>query len=107
MGEHWNRRVFLRAGAATGLLLFAAPAACSSHKAQPSSTGGGNGPLTLTHALGETTIAAPPQRGVPPGFTGRDDLRALAIVPVGVPSWFGEEPFGVWPWAQPKLGAAK
>lgn len=106
MGEHWNRRGFLRAGAAAGLLVFAAPAACSSHKPPPASTGGG-GPLTITHAFGETTIPEPPKRVVSAGFTGQDDLLALGIVPVAVTAWFGDQPFGVWPWAQPKLGNAK
>jgi iron complex transport system substrate-binding protein len=106
MGEHWNRRGFLRAGAAAGLLVFAAPAACSSHKPPPASTGGG-GPLTITHAFGETTIPEPPKRVVSAGFTGQDDLLALGIVPVAVTAWFGDQPFGVWPWAQPKLGSAK
>ena len=106
MVEHWNRRGFLRAGAAAGLLVFAAPAACSSHKPPPSSTGGG-GPLTITHAFGETTIPEPPKRVVSAGFTGQDDLLALGIVPVAVTAWFGDQPFGVWPWAQPKLGNAK
>jgi iron complex transport system substrate-binding protein len=106
MGEQWNRRGFLRAGAAAGLLVFAAPAACSSHKPPPASTGGG-GPLTITHAFGETTIPEPPKRVVSAGFTGQDDLLALGIVPVAVTAWFGDQPFGVWPWAQPKLGNAK
>jgi iron complex transport system substrate-binding protein len=106
MGEHWNRRGFLRAGAAAGLLVFAAPAACSSRKPPPASTGGG-GPLTITHAFGETTIPEPPKRVVSAGFTGQDDLLALGIVPVAVTAWFGDQPFGVWPWAQPKLGNAK
>jgi iron complex transport system substrate-binding protein len=106
MVEHWNRRGFLRAGAAAGLLAFAAPAACSSHKPPPSSTGGG-GPLTITHAFGETTIPEPPKRVVSAGFTGQDDLLALGIAPVAVTNWFGDQPFGVWPWAQPKLGHAK
>lgn len=106
MGEQWNRRGFLRAGAAAGLLMFAAPAACSSHKPPPASTGGG-GSLTITHAFGETTIPEPPKRVVSAGFTGQDDLLALGIVPVAVTAWFGDQPFGVWPWAQPKLGNAK
>jgi iron complex transport system substrate-binding protein len=105
MGEHWNRRGFLSAGAAAGVLVFAAPAACSSHKPPPASTGGG--PLTITHAFGETTIPEPPKRVVSAGFTGQDDLLALGIVPVAVTAWFGDQPFGVWPWAQPKLGNAK
>jgi iron complex transport system substrate-binding protein len=106
MGEQWNRRGFLRAGAAAGLLMFAAPAACSSHKPPPASTGGG-GSRTITHAFGETTIPEPPKRVVSAGFTGQDDLLALGIVPVAVTAWFGDQPFGVWPWAQPKLGNAK
>jgi iron complex transport system substrate-binding protein len=106
MIEQWNRRGFLRAGAAAGLLVLAAPAACSSHKPPPASTGGG-GPLTITHAFGETTISEPPKRVVSAGFTGQDDLLALGIVPVAVTNWFGDQPFGVWPWAQPKLGNAK
>ena len=106
MVEHWNRRGFLRAGAAAGLLVFAAPAACSSHKPRPASIGGG-GPLTITHAFGETTIPEPPKRVVSAGYTGQDDLLALGIVPVAVTNWFGDQPFGVWPWAQPKLGNAK
>jgi iron complex transport system substrate-binding protein len=106
MVEHWNRRGFLRAGAAAGLLVFTAPSACSSHKPAPTSTGGG-GRLTITHAFGETTIAEPPKRVVSAGLTGQDDLLALGIVPVAVTNWFGDQPFGVWPWAQPKLGNAK
>ena len=86
--------------------MFTAPAACSSHKPPPASTGGG-GPLTITHAFGETTIPEPPKRVVSAGLTGQDDLLALGIVPVAVTNWFGDQPFGVWPWAQPKLGNAK
>jgi iron complex transport system substrate-binding protein len=41
------------------------------------------------------------------GFTGQDDLLALGVVPVAVTNWFGDQPFGVWPWAQPKLGNTK
>ena len=28
-------------------------------------------------------------------------------MPIAVTDWFGGEPFGVWPWAQPKLGGAQ
>lgn len=106
MHEQWNRRGFLRAGAAAGLLAFATPAACSSHKPPPGA-GGGGGPVTITHVFGETTIPEPPKRVVSAGFTGQDDLLALGVVPVAVTNWFGDQPFGVWPWAQPKLGNAK
>jgi iron complex transport system substrate-binding protein len=104
--EQWNRRGFLRAGAAAGLLVVAAPAGCSSQKPPPAATNDG-GPVTITHAFGETTIPDPPKRVVSAGFTGQDDLLALGIVPVALTNWFGDQPFGVWPWAQPKLGGAK
>jgi iron complex transport system substrate-binding protein len=103
MGEQWNRRGFLRVGATASLL---AMAGCSSEKSTPAATGGG-GPVTITHIFGETSIAEPPKRVVSAGFTGQDDLLALGIVPVAVTNWFGDQPFGVWPWAQSKLGHAK
>jgi iron complex transport system substrate-binding protein len=103
MGEQWNRRGFLRVGATASLLALAG---CSSEKSPPAASGGG-GPVTITHIFGETSIAQPPKRVVSAGFTGQDDLLALGIVPIAVTSWFGDQPFGVWPWAQPKLGSAK
>lgn len=106
MDQQWTRRGLLSAGAAAGLLALAG---CSSDKAPSAATGGGggNGPVTISHAFGETTIANPPKRVVSAGFTGQDDLLAMGIVPIAVTNWFGDQPFGVWPWAQPKLGAAK
>ena len=103
MGEQWNRRGFLRVGATASLLALAG---CSSEKSPPTANGGG-GPVTITHIFGETSIVQPPKRVVSAGFTGQDDLLALGIVPVAVTNWFGDQPFGVWPWAQPKLGSAK
>jgi iron complex transport system substrate-binding protein len=103
--QQWTRRALLRAGGAAGLLALAG---CSSDKAPSAATGGGgSGPVTISHAFGETTVANPPKRVVSAGFTGQDDLLALGIVPIAVTNWFGDQPFGVWPWAQPKLGAAK
>lgn len=66
-----------------------------------------DGSVTIRHAFGETRIPGPPQRVVSAGFTEQDDLLAVGVVPVAVTDWFGGEPFGVWPWAQPKLGAAQ
>ena len=106
MHDRWSRRGFLRAGAAAGLLVFAAPAACSSHKSAPGAAGG-SGSVTITHVFGETNVPGPPRRVVSAGYTGQDDLLALGVVPIAVTNWFGDQPFGVWPWAQPKLGNAK
>ncbi len=103
MDQQWSRRSLLRAGAATGLLVLGA---CSS-RTSPSGQPGPNGSVTISHAFGETTIPGPPKRVVSAGFTGQDDLLALGVVPVAVTNWFGDEPFGVWPWATAKLGTAK
>jgi len=100
VGPHRTRREFLGLTAATGLAL----AACSR-------TGGGgqtrSGSVTVTHVFGETTIAAPPTRVVSAGLTEQDDLLAIGVVPIAVTNWFGDQPSGTWPWAQPKLGGAK
>jgi iron complex transport system substrate-binding protein len=66
-----------------------------------------DGSVTVKHVFGETKIPAPPKRVVSAGFTEQDDLLAVGVVPVAVTDWFGGEPFGVWPWAQPRLGGAQ
>ena len=106
MPEQWSRRGFLRAGAAAGLLVVAAPPACSSHKPAPNGAGGSES-VTISHVFGETTVPEPPKRVVSAGFTGQDDLLALGVVPIAVTNWFGDQPFAVWPWARDKLGNAK
>lgn len=79
-------------------------AACSSSKPGEVAK---DGSVTVKHVFGETTIPAPPKRVVSAGFNEQDDLLALGVVPVAITDWFGGEPFGVWPWAQPKLGGAQ
>ncbi|MGY1744566.1 ABC transporter substrate-binding protein [Blastococcus sp. SYSU D00695] len=68
---------------------------------------GGEFPVTVEHAFGETTVPAEPQRVVSVGFTEQDTLLALGVVPVGVTEWFGDQPHAVWPWAQDELGDAE
>ena len=94
-----SRRGFLAltAGAATFV------AACGSKPGEIAD----DGSVTVKHVFGETKIPAPPKRVVSAGLTGQDDLLAVGIVPIAVTDWFGGEPFGVWPWAQPKLGGAR
>lgn len=101
MSTHWTRRGFLGAAGAAGALLATACA--------PDGSAGDATPKTVTikHIFGETTVPAPPKRVVSAGFTEQDDLLAVGVVPVAVTNWFGDQPFGVWPWAQPQLGAAQ
>ncbi|MEZ0365441.1 ABC transporter substrate-binding protein [Mycobacterium sp. pUA109] len=98
-----SRREFFGAAGAAGLLTAAA---CSSEKPAEKASDGG-APVTIPHMFGETTVPAPPKRVVSAGYTGQDYLLALGVVPIAVTDWFGDQPFAVWPWAQPKLGAAK
>ncbi|WP_255506327.1 ABC transporter substrate-binding protein [Mycolicibacterium sp. 018/SC-01/001] len=65
-----------------------------------------DGSVTVTHAFGQTKIPKAPTRVVSAGLNDADDLLAVGIVPVAITDWFGGEPFGVWPWAQSRLGGA-
>ena len=65
-----------------------------------------DGSVTVKHMFGETKIAAPPKRVVSAGYTEQDDLLAVGVVPIAITNWWGDQPFGVWPWATPKLGGA-
>ena len=83
-------------------MLFAA--ACS-----PKTSGDDADPksVTIKHIFGETTVPTPPKRVVSAGFTEQDDLLAVGVVPIAGTNWFGDQPYGVWPWAQSKLGSAQ
>jgi iron complex transport system substrate-binding protein len=93
-----SRRGFL------GVAGLALVAACSSPKPGQVAK---DGSVTVKHIFGETKVSAPPKRVVSAGFTEQDDLLAVGVVPIAITDWFGAEPFGVWPWAQPKLGNAQ
>ncbi len=93
----FQRRQFLALAGAAALT------ACS----RTQSSSGSRGAAVIRHVFGETTVPAPPTRVVSAGLTEQDDLLALGVVPVAVTTWFGDQPSGVWPWAQPRLGTAK
>jgi len=92
------------AGAAAAVGVAAVASGCSSPKSAPGSSPGS---VTITHLFGQTVIKEPPKRVVSAGYTEQDDLLAVGVVPIAVTNWFGDQPFAVWPWAQPKLGAAQ
>ncbi|OBI53830.1 ABC transporter substrate-binding protein [Mycobacterium sp. E796] len=105
MRHGWNRRGFLQLTGAAGMAGFAGVlAACSPRKSSSAAPGGS---VTVTHLFGQTVIKEPPKRVVSAGYTEQDDLLALGVVPIAVTNWFGDQPFAVWPWAQPKLGGAQ
>jgi len=63
--------------------------------------------VTITHLFGQTVVKEGPKRVVSAGYTEQDDLLAVGVVPIAVTSWWGDQPFAVWPWAQAKLGGAQ
>lgn len=64
------------------------------------SGGGGDFDVTVKHKYGTTTIDKKPEKVVALGLNDADTLLALGIQPVGVVDWFGERPYGKWPWAK-------
>lgn len=62
-------------------------------------------PVTVEHALGETTIDAPPTRVAAIGLTDQDVLLALGVKPVLTVEWFGEHPGAIFPWAVDEVDA--
>jgi iron complex transport system substrate-binding protein len=97
------RHRWLLAGAAALAVAVAAcagpaqpPASPQSPAPQHAATGM---PVTIEHALGSTTITAPPQRVVTIGWSDQDAVLALGVQPVGTTEWFNEQPGAIFPWA--------
>lgn len=90
-----NRRRVL-AGLAAGLFV---PALARTAAAQEE--------LRFRHAFGETVLPGPASRVVSLGYTTQDALLALGVVPLGIRDWYGDRPYGVWPWAEPLLKDAQ
>ena len=100
-------RLVAAASATTALLLTGCASAGS-----PSSTTPGEGsseafPVSITHALGTTEIAAQPERVATISWGNQDVALALGVVPVGMDSqvwaWTGTADPGVYPWTSEKL----
>ena len=73
----------------------------------PATTTDASFPVTIEHKYGETVIEEQPLRVVSVGYTEQDAILALGVTPLTVLYWYGDEPFGVWPWAQDELGDAE
>ena len=61
----------------------------------------------LAHRFGETEISGTPERVVSLSFIGHDFLLGLDTVPIALRYWYGDGPFGIWPWATHKLDDAE
>lgn len=96
----------LPAAAALVLALTLAGCGAAPESAPPAAAPSGAYPVTVEHKYGTTTVPAEPERIVTLGLSDQDTVLALGGRPVGAVNWFGEEPFGSWPWAQPLWGDA-
>jgi iron complex transport system substrate-binding protein len=111
---HGSRRAHLLTSTALTVLLAALVlAACGGDKSASTATDGsaaGDGagafPVTITHALGKTTIAREPRRVVALGWSDQDPVLALGVKPVGTIEWFDEQPGAIFPWAKEAAGGA-
>lgn len=64
-------------------------------------------PVDIEHRFGTATIKSQPKRVVSLSFIGHDFLLALGVQPIALRFWYGDNPYGVWPWAQDALGESK
>lgn len=94
---------------ATAAVVATAVAGCGNGGGERESgaTAEGPFPVTIEHRYGSTQIPARPERVVTVGLTDHDTVLALGITPVALTDWFGDQPNGVWPWAQDLLGDAQ
>ncbi len=73
----------------------------------PDSTDGDTFPVTIETTFGDAVIESEPQRVVSIGFAEHDSILALGVIPIAVRDWYGDQPYGTWPWAQDELGDAQ
>ncbi|KAF0959154.1 iron-siderophore ABC transporter substrate-binding protein [Rhodococcus sp. T7] len=99
-----SRRGFLLG---TGGALLAFAAACSSPDGGDSGNGGEPDGPVVAHKYGKTQVPTNPQRIVSVGYNDQDTILALGGPLAGTFDWYGDYPYGVWPWAQDLLGDAK
>ncbi|GAA1389115.1 iron-siderophore ABC transporter substrate-binding protein [Luteococcus peritonei] len=93
------------------LLSVVALAACGQSSANPASSGASTPagessfPVTIKHALGETTISKKPQRVATVAWANHEVPLALGVVPVGMSkaTWGDDDQDGVLPWVEEKL----
>ena len=61
-------------------------------------------PVRVEHKYGTAEITHTPTRVVTLGLSDQDAVLAMGIRPVGAIDWFGERPYGQWPWTKDLWG---
>jgi iron complex transport system substrate-binding protein len=93
--------------AGSALALTACSTGATSGSADEPAAGSGAFPVTIEHALGETTIDAQPERVATVAWGNQDVALALGVVPVGsdtqVWAWSGAADLGLYEWTTDKI----
>lgn len=90
--------------AVTATLAVTLSACSSSSETATSAAAGGDFPVTIAHAFGETVIDSAPERVVTWGFGSTDTALALGVVPVAIPEQtYGGDEDGLLPWIKDTL----
>lgn len=63
--------------------------------------------ISIDHKFGTMELTEVPERVLTIGYSEQDPVLALGVVPIAIRDWFGDYPYGVWPWAQDELGDAE
>ncbi|MCJ1714170.1 iron-siderophore ABC transporter substrate-binding protein [Curtobacterium sp. VKM Ac-2922] len=94
------RRVLAAAGAvvAASLVLAGCSAGSTTAQSNPSSSGDGAFPVSITTGLGTTTIESQPKRVVALGWGDAETALELGVQPVGASDWLAFGGDGVGPW---------
>ena len=90
--------------AVTAIALLASACGSTSDTPPPSSGQAAAFPARVEHKYGTTEIQRPPARVVTLGLSDQDAVLALGVRPVGAIDWFGERPYGQWPWTKDLWG---
>jgi iron complex transport system substrate-binding protein len=57
-------------------------------------------PVELTHKYGSVVIEKKPIRVVSVGYIDQDDILSFSVKPIAIRDWYGNQPYGVWPWSK-------
>ena len=98
------RRTIAVIAAATAALALAGCTSAAPEESGSSAASGGDFPVTIEHAFGETEIAAAPERVATWGWGSTEAVLALGVVPVAMAQQaYGANADGVLPWVAEEL----
>ena len=110
MSPSLPRRAFIAALAAVSLAACGStqtPAPAAQQQPASGTSTASAFPVTIEHKFGKTEIRAEPKKVVTLGLTDQEAVLAMGVKPVGVVDWFGERPYGNFPWTSSLWGGTQ